>query len=67
MSITAEPTRSFGAGHLLKCPMCHCTMSLSRRSPHTEHGGGYEKQTFECLTCKHVIERSVDFHGDKHK
>jgi hypothetical protein len=34
-----ELTRSFGAGDHTTCPKCGKVMSLSRRTPHSEHGG----------------------------
>jgi hypothetical protein len=41
-------------------------MSLSRRTPHPEHGDAYERQTFTCRECRHEIERSADSRGKPH-
>jgi hypothetical protein len=60
-------TRSFGAGDRPICPLCGNTMSLSRRTPHSEHGDSYELQTFTCRGCGHEIERSADKRGTPHK
>jgi hypothetical protein len=42
-------------------------MSLSRRTPHSEHGQSYERQTFTCRACGHDIERSADKRGMLHE
>jgi predicted RNA-binding Zn-ribbon protein involved in translation (DUF1610 family) len=62
-----KPTRSFGAGDHKTCPKCGKVMSLSRRTPHSEHGDAYERQTFTCRECGHDIERSADKRGMPHK
>jgi hypothetical protein len=62
-----KPTRSFGAGDQPICPRCGKTMSLSRRTPHSEHGQSYERQTFTCRECSHDIERSVNKRGMRHE
>jgi transposase-like protein len=63
----ATATRSFGSADELRCPQCGGTMSLTRRTPHSEHGDSYERQTFTCRECRHEIERSTDTHGKPHK
>lgn len=62
-----KPTRSFGAGDQPVCPRCGKTMSLSRRTPHSEHGQSYERQTFTCRACGYDIERSADKRGMPHE
>jgi hypothetical protein len=42
-------------------------MSLTRRTPHSEFGDAYERQTFTCRECKHETERSTDTHGKPHE
>jgi hypothetical protein len=42
-------------------------MSLSRRTPHSEHGASYERQTFSCYDCGRDIERSADQRGMPHE
>jgi hypothetical protein len=55
--------RTFGADDQPECPSCGGVMSLSRRSPHAEFGGKYERQTFTCRDCGQDIERSADTDG----
>jgi transcription elongation factor Elf1 len=54
---------SFGARDVFKCPQCGDEMRVTRRSPHSDLGGGYERQTFTCRNCRHDVERSVDSMG----
>jgi hypothetical protein len=42
-------------------------MSVSRRTPHSQHGDLFERQTFTCRGCGHEIERSADLRGKPHK
>jgi hypothetical protein len=67
MSVGQKTTRSFGAGDRPRCPQCGKTMSLSRRTPHSELGASYERQTFTCYDCVHDIERSADMQGKPHE
>ena len=62
-----QPARSFGADDQTRCPKCGMTMTLTRRTPDSEHGDAYERQTFTCLDCGHNFERSVDTHGKPYK
>jgi hypothetical protein len=39
-------------------------MRLTRRAPHPIHGVEFEQQTFECRSCRHVIERNADRLGE---
>ena len=55
-----QPQRSFGADDTPACPNCGNRMYLTRRTPHSEHGASYERQTFTCDGCRHEIERSAD-------
>ena len=64
MSKYDQPKRSYGADDLPKCPACGGAMSLIRRTPDSEHGAGWERQTFVCRECRHEIERSVDSTGN---
>jgi hypothetical protein len=56
----------YGAGDRPTCPDCGGPMSLIRRTPHSEHGDSYERQTFVCLECRHEAERSADVRGNPH-
>ncbi len=55
--------RSFGADHRLVCPKCHEQMNLTRRTPDSDYGQRYERQTFTCVACDYSSERSVDADG----
>jgi hypothetical protein len=67
MPVGHMPRRSFGAGDHTTCPKCGKVMSLSRRTPHSEHGDTYERQTFTCRECGHEVERGADTHGKPHE
>jgi transposase-like protein len=58
-----KAARTFGADDKPGCPKCGMTMTLIRRTPHSEHGDAYERQTFTCRECGHEIERSADTQG----
>jgi predicted RNA-binding Zn-ribbon protein involved in translation (DUF1610 family) len=62
----AMATHTFGSADRFRCPQCRGTMRLSRRTPHSEHGDTYERQTFTCRDCGHEVERSADTHGKPH-
>ncbi len=63
MQYQLHKPRSFGADDRLVCPMCHKRMALTRRSPDSDYGQRYERQTFTCLACDYSSERSVDADG----
>jgi hypothetical protein len=42
-------------------------MIIIRRTPHSDHGPAYERQSFICIDCRTEIERSADLHGKRHK
>ena len=60
------PQPQFGAGERPTCPDCGGRMSLIRRTPHSDHGPSYERQTFVCIECRHEAERSADVRGNPH-
>jgi uncharacterized protein YbaR (Trm112 family) len=55
--------RNFGVDDRLACPNCRHHMSLTRRSP-DDADLEYERQTFTCHACDHLIERIVDAAGN---
>ena len=55
--------RSFGAADRLVCPKCREQRTLTRRSPDSDYGQRYERQTFLCSACDYGIDRSVDADG----
>jgi C4-type Zn-finger protein len=55
----------YGALDALDCPQCKgkSCMVVARRTPHPEQRQ-YELQTFQCASCGHTIERTVDKDGN---
>jgi hypothetical protein len=41
-------------------------MYLVRRTPHSDFGDSFERQTFRCIDCEKEIERSADKDGHPH-
>ena len=64
--LQSQNTPQYGAADLPACGDCGGQMSLTRRSPHSEHGALYERQTFVCRDCRHEVERSADVSGNPH-
>jgi hypothetical protein len=54
----------FGANDNPTCPECKSLMRLTRRAPHPIYGDEFERQTFECRSCRHEIERNADRAGE---
>jgi transposase-like protein len=67
MSKREDPRRSFGVDDQPGCPKCGKPMMIIRRTPHSDHGPAYERQSFICIDCRTEIERSADLHGKPHK
>jgi hypothetical protein len=58
-----KPVR-FGANDHPTCSECNDLMRLTRRTPHPIHGIEFERQTFECRSCGHEVERNADRLGE---
>jgi hypothetical protein len=54
--------RRYGADEHPQCLVCGDLMSLTTRTPHSDYGAGYERQTFACRKCRREMERSADSH-----
>jgi hypothetical protein len=63
MTTYSQPV-GFGAGDHPTCPECKSLMRLTRRAPHPSYGNEFERQTFQCRSCKHEIERNADRAGE---
>jgi hypothetical protein len=53
----------FGASDNPTCPECKSLMGLTRRAQHPIYGNEFERQTFECRSCGHEIDRNADRAG----
>jgi hypothetical protein len=62
--MSPHQTIRFGASDTPACPVCKATMYLTRRTPHPTYGSEFERQTFECRSCRHELERSADREGE---
>jgi hypothetical protein len=60
MNLQSISAGSFGSADRVACPICRYPMGLIRRTPHSELGADYERQTFACYECGHEVERSAD-------
>jgi hypothetical protein len=63
MSAYKQPV-AFGANDTPTCAECKSPMRVIRRTPHPIYGNDFERQTFECRTCRHEVERSADCAGE---
>jgi len=63
MSKREDSRRSFGVDDQPGCPKCDKPMMIIRRTPHSDHGRAYERQS----DCRTEIERSADLHGKPYK
>jgi hypothetical protein len=54
----------FGATDNPPCPQCKSRMCITRRTPHPVYGMEFERQTFECRSCRYEIERNADRVGE---
>jgi transposase-like protein len=57
---------NYGSNDRPTCPICGATMYLVRRTPHSDFGENYERQTFSCVDCNKEVERSADKEGHPH-
>jgi hypothetical protein len=64
MSAELQLGQRFGAEQNLVCPECGKSVHVTRRSPDTDLGEAYERQTFSCDECDYELERTVDADGN---
>jgi hypothetical protein len=63
MPVCKQPVR-LGANDHPMCRECKGVMHLVRRVPHSTYGIEYERQTFQCRSCRNEIERNAERAGE---
>jgi transposase-like protein len=63
--VRVEKDNNFGSNDRPACPVCGASMYLVRRTPHSDFGDSFERQTFRCVDCGKEVERSADKEGSE--